>query len=171
MTSKLSSVKIYITTEDKNMKSNNQRLNLVNNINSIALVETSRIKLLNEGEYEPITIENLPLIPIYVCPIVCENTYELYYKLLIPSIKIASTYIETYTKESEITFKSIPSLEYTDKPVIYDNENIHTLSKIKSEQTTMSYIANHKRRIYEFAEIISKHINEEVSKQLKKVPK
>ena len=147
----------------------NEKAMFLNNINSVALIETSKIKILNENAYTPVTIEGLPLIPIYVYPImVDENTYKLGYKLVLPNIEITPAYTETYTKNSNLAFKTIPN-EKLDGQIIYDNENTHTLKKIpKSKEIIISYITSHKRKIYQYASIIDDQIKNN-EKTLKKV--
>ena len=149
---------------------------LQKNIHSIALIETSRIHLLtNDNEeytYNPLIIDGLPNVPIIIYPRLVSNDngiiHELNYKLFLPNIKLPSIFTERYINNGDISFEHIPNMQAIGSPIIYDNEDIHTLEKLpKYKDTTIGYITSHKRKIYEFAEIVNEHINKQKTKTLK----
>ena len=148
---------------------------LSNNINSIALIDLNRIKFLTEknGQYTyvPVEVEGLPKVPIIVEPKTINNKdgqiYELRYKLLLPNIELPSLYTERYINDGDINFEAIPNSN-NEELVVYDNEDIHTIRQIlSSKETTMNYIVNHRRQIYELSGRIISQLHNPKTKTLK----
>ncbi len=148
---------------------------LTNHADSIALIDSDRIKFLTEqngqNTYESIKIEDLPKIPVIVCQKIIDNDgitiHELSYKLLLPSIDLPSLYTERYINDGEIRYESTPNV-VNDSLILFDNEDLHSIGKIlKSTETTIKYVVDHRRQIYEFAGRVISQINTPKTKTLK----
>ncbi|MBR3198972.1 MAG: hypothetical protein IKG27_03045 [Bacilli bacterium] len=156
---------------------NNNELFLIDHADSIALIESDRIRFLTENNgqktYESVEIEGLPKIPVIVYQKTTNNngilTHELSYKFLIPNINLPSLFTERYINNNgKIRYESIPNVNNSDSLIIFDNEGIHTVSKIlKITDTTIKYVTNHKRQIYEFAGRIKSQMDTPKTKTLK----
>ncbi len=140
------------------------KINLINETNSVALIDAGRIKLLiktaNSYEMLPVNIEGLSHIPIIVRTKKTENSpvvaYTLEYELLVPHTNLPSIYNEKYSlsEGSQIICSRTINDSTKKTPVIYDNKGIVTISKIISTETLESYITKNKRKLFELKHLI-----------------
>ena len=147
-----------------------KKITLTSNLNCIALIETHRIKHLTKIDdsykMEPIHIVNMPYIPLIIHTYADINKelekikYNFTYELLISHVTIPSTYIEEYVlsnnqeaSKNQVTYNLLPN-NTIESPIIYDNKNIVTISKLKNQEILADYILHNKRKLFNLKHIV-----------------
>ncbi len=167
---------------EEELRGNLKILENLNKFGHEALIEADKIEYLKEdGTWESLKTLGLSLIPISIYTKRHKNeeksslVYELVYKLLILNIEIVPYHFEQIElkkvshgeKAFSKSYRSIINPDYNEEGITvrYNNANVNTFSKVKNPTTMSSFKKNNKQKLYKSAEIISRSITSNMSRQ------